>query len=81
MQVLDSRQGDFGLIDRIVQPEGVAMDAKDYEGALQQMRSHRQGRVALGAGGPEVGLVPLRPGRGPTECCVAAVGRSTCLFE
>ena len=46
MQVLDSRQGDFGLIDRIVQPEGVAMDAKDYEGALQQMRKHRQGRVA-----------------------------------
>ena len=47
---------DYRLIDRIVQPEeGVAMDAKDYEGAQQQIRSHRQGRVALGAGGPEAG--------------------------
>lgn len=47
---------EYGLIDRIVKPqEGVAMDAKDYEGALQQMRSQRQGRVAVGAGGPEAG--------------------------
>jgi hypothetical protein len=31
------------------------MDAKDYEGALQQMRSQRQGRATVGAGGPEAG--------------------------
>jgi hypothetical protein len=45
---------DYGLIDRIVKPEeGVAMDAKDYEGALQAMRGQRS--RAVPSGGPEAG--------------------------
>lgn len=45
---------EYGLIDRIVKPEeGLAMDAKDYEGALEAMRGQR--RRTNASGGPEAG--------------------------
>lgn len=45
---------EYGLIDRIVKPEeGLAMDAKDYEGALEAMRGQR--RRTSAPGGPEAG--------------------------
>lgn len=45
---------EYGIVDRIISPEeDVAMDAKDYEGALDMMRSQRSG--ARAPSGPEAG--------------------------
>lgn len=45
---------EYGIIDRIIPAGGdTMMDSKDYEGALNQMRSQQRGRGASSGGGPD----------------------------